>query len=381
MNRLKVKKNNDMRKKIVLYGLIGTFVLFFGMTACVPDYETDFEVKSLVVPDRSLIPVTFPIEGGKSVAEVQTNVDFKNWTATSNAEWLKVEKQEKQVVISAGMNDAFTPRVGNVTIAYGHQSYTIDVLQAGKLPSMLVDGQKSEVYRSVSARDTTISVVVKSNMTLDHILIPDSANFVHVESITDVTGSTDEKLVTFMVDRNIARKPRYCTVTFQSSENHEQTASFVVVQAEMRFVEIPLRVDMLSTNATEPKEGPIQNLVDGRSDTYFHSLYSSTINEMHYFQVNLDAPIDGFIFWYQNRNNNNGKPTNVSIMVSEDGENWVEVKRYTSNMPTGAASTFESEFIDAGMKFSYFRFVVNATNGAAGPTYFNMAEFKMFRME
>jgi|GEM_PF-6235336 len=68
-------------------------------------------------------------------------------------------------------------------------------------------------------------------------------------------------------------------------------------------------------------------------------------------------------------------------MVSEDGENWVEVKRYTSNMPTGAASTFESEFIDAGMKFSYFRFVVNATNGAAGPTYFNMAEFKMFRME
>ena len=111
MNRLKVKKNNDMRKKIVLYGLIGTFVLFFVMTACAPDYETDFEVKSLVVPDRSLIPVTFPIEGAR-VWQRCRPMSISRTGPYLNAEWLKVEKQEKQVVIRRDERCLY-PRVGN----------------------------------------------------------------------------------------------------------------------------------------------------------------------------------------------------------------------------------------------------------------------------
>ena len=134
------KKKQRYEKKNSVVRINRNFRPLFRNDSICPDYETDFEVKSLVVRTEPH-PVTFPIEG-KSVAEVQTNVDFKNWTATSNAEWLKVEKQEKQVVISRDERCLY-PRVGNVTIAYGHQSYTIDVLEPGKLPACWLTGRRA----------------------------------------------------------------------------------------------------------------------------------------------------------------------------------------------------------------------------------------------
>jgi len=367
-----------MKKNILLFAIIGILISALGMNACAPDYETEFEVKSLVVPDASLAPIFFPLEGGEKVAMVQTNVDMANWTASSNAAWLVLSKAEDKVTVSAGNNDTYAPRVARVTIAYGYQSYTIDVTQGGKTPLMLVEGTRTGVVKSVSAGDTTLSLIVQSNLNLDHILVPDTGAFVHVASITDVAGSPDKKRVTFTIDQNISRKVRYSTVTFQSSDNYDHTASFVVAQAGMIFLQVPLREDMLSSNAQEPNEGPIRNLLDGNSGTFFHSAWSYSISEAHYIQVKLDAPIEGCIFWYQNRNNSNGKPTDVSIMVSADGSTWSEMAHITSGLPTGASSTYESAYYASVTPFTYFRFVVNKTNGGVAPTYFNMAEFKMF---
>lgn len=370
-----------MKKNIVLIGLIGILISVFGITSCAPDYQTEFEVKSLIVPDNSLSPLFFPIEGGEAVAEVITNVDLANWSASSNAAWLSVEKKAGKVDIRAASNDTYAARIGRVTIEYGHQTYHIDVTQGGNPSFLLVDGERDGVIKSVTAGATTVSVTVSSNVVVDHVLIPDTSSFIHLESIQDVAGSSDEKRVTFKIDQNIGRNPRYGTITFQSSDNYSQMASFVIVQAEMVFVELPLRTDMLSSNAQEPNEGPIANLIDGNPGTYFHSLYSSAISEMHYFQITLDDPIDGCIFWYQNRNNSNGKATDISIMVSADGEEWSEMTRITSGLPTGASSTYESAYLAADAPFKYFRLVVNATNDGAGPRFFNMAEFKMYAPE
>lgn len=370
-----------MKKNIVLIGLIGILISALGITSCAPDYQTEFEVKSLIVPDNSLSPLFFPIEGGEAVAEVITNVELANWSATSNASWLTVEKKEGQVDISASRNDTYAPRIARITIEYGHQAYYINVSQTSKSSFLLVEGETEGVVKSVTAGATTVSVTVSSNVVVDHVLIPDTSSFIHLESIQDVAGSSDEKRVTFKVDQNIGRNPRYGTITFQSSDNYSKMASFVIAQAEMVFVEIPLRADMLSTNAQEPNEGPIANLLDGNSGTFFHSAWSYSISEAHYFQVALDDPIEGCIFWYQNRNNDNGKPINVSIMVSSDGAEWSEMTRITSGLPTGASSTYESAFLVADAPFKYFRFVVHQTNGGVAPTYFNMAEFKMYAPE
>lgn len=81
-----------MKKNILLIALVGMFFAALGLQSCSPDYETNFEVKTLVVPDKSLSPVYFNIDGGESEAKVNTNVPFDMWTASSNADWLMVEK-------------------------------------------------------------------------------------------------------------------------------------------------------------------------------------------------------------------------------------------------------------------------------------------------
>ncbi|MCK3686428.1 BACON domain-containing carbohydrate-binding protein [Maribellus sp. YY47] len=370
-----------MKKNILLFGLIGILISTLTMNSCAPDYETEFEVKTLVVPDKSLTPIAFPIEGGVAEAKVETNVELSDWSASSNADWLTVEKKEGVVGISAASNPTYAPRIARITIEYGYQAYYINVSQKGNNPILLVEGQRTGVVKSIGSVATTISVQVESNMVIDNFLVPDTANFVHFESIADVDGNADMKTVSFKVDQNMSRNARYSTITFQSSDNYAYTASFVVAQAGIVFEEIPLRADMLSSNAQEVNEGPIANLLDDNYSTFFHSAWSYSISEAHYIQVTLDEPIPGCAFWYQNRNNGNGKPQDVSIMVSADGSTWSEMVHITSGLPTGASSTYESAYFISETPFKYFRFVVNKTNGGTAPTYFNMAEFRMYRIQ
>lgn len=369
-----------MKKNTLYIFLIGIVFSLFCITSCAPDYETDFEVKSLTVPDNYLSPVLFPVEGGEAKAVVETNVDLANWKATSNASWVTVEKREGEVKFSAGPNNTYDKRNALITIEYGHQSYSIPISQPGNSSVLIIeDGEEDVVIRMPAAEDI-FTIRVETNMILDHVLITDTANFVSVVSIEEVEGSATEKLVTFKLNENVGRNVRYSTVTFTSSDNYDRKASFVVVQQERVYLEIPLRADMLSSNAQEPNEGPIANLLDNNPGSYFHSAWSYSISDPHYFQVDLDESLNGCLFWYQNRNNGNGKPVNVSIIVSADGETWNEMARITSGLPTGSSSTYESLYLESQEPFKHFRFVVNATNDGAAPTFFNMAEFKMYKI-
>ncbi|HAR38118.1 MAG TPA: chitobiase, partial [Porphyromonadaceae bacterium] len=136
-----------MRKNIILCGLIGLLISALGLISCAPDYETEFEIKSLIVPDKSLAPVSFSLEGGEAVAEVETNVALTHWSASSNAVWLSVDKEEGKVIMSAGSNDTYAPRIARVTIEYGHQTYYINVSQTGKTPILLVDGERKGMVK------------------------------------------------------------------------------------------------------------------------------------------------------------------------------------------------------------------------------------------
>lgn len=366
------------RMKNIIIVLLTLCIGLAGLNSCAPDYETEFEVMSLVVPDESLAPISFPIEGGAKKAVVETNVAQEKWTVTSNADWLTAKKSAGQVDITAVANNTFDTRIGQITISYGHQTYNIPVSQGGKTPLLLVEGVRQGVERVVPAQQSTVTVTVNSNMNVDNILITDTAKFVHVASIADVPGKTDEKTLTLSVDLNLSRNTRYSTVTVQSSDNYNHTASFLITQAGITFVQLPLTADMLSSNAQEPNEGPIQNLLDGNPGTFFHSAWSFSIPVAHNIQVKLNEPINGCIFWYQNRNNGNGKPIDVTIDVSADGETWTELTHIVSGLPTAAGSTYESAYLASDTPFTYFRYTVHKTNSGTAPTFFNMAEFKMF---
>ena len=98
-----------MKKNILIIGLASIFGIASGLISCSPDYETEFKVETLVVPDKSQAPITFPLLGGEHEIEVQTNVPLDRWSAQSNAEWCKVVQHEGKVVCQCKQYIQTTP--------------------------------------------------------------------------------------------------------------------------------------------------------------------------------------------------------------------------------------------------------------------------------
>ena len=225
-----------MKKNIIFITLVGVFLAAIGLYGCSPDYETDFEVKSLVVPDKSLSPIFFKIDGGESVAMVETNVSADMWTATSNAEWLKVDKQTDKVKISAGSNNIYTTRLGRVTIEYGHQSYDIVVTQLGKESTITVDGKREGVKKNVTSKQKELDVDVVTNLTLDNIIVPDTVSWVHLVPQTLPGNGGAKQTLTFNLDANTDTIVRFSEIILQSSDNYDYISTFTIVQAARGYI-------------------------------------------------------------------------------------------------------------------------------------------------
>ena len=163
-----------MKKNILIIGLASIFGIASGLISCSPDYETEFKVETLVVPDKSQAPITFPLLGGEHEIEVQTNVPLDRWSAQSNAEWCKVVQHEGKVVVSASANNIYKQRRAEITVAYGHQSYSITVSQFGKEPAILIgDKLQQEGYvEIIDAERETLTIPVATNLDLDNGIIP-----------------------------------------------------------------------------------------------------------------------------------------------------------------------------------------------------------------
>lgn len=575
-----------MKKNILFITLVGMLFVALGLNGCSPDYETDFEVKSLVVPDKSLSPVYFNIEGGESVALVKTNVPADLWTASSNAAWLKVEKQTDQVKISAGSNDIYTTRVGRVTIEYGYQTYDIVVTQLGKESTILVDGKREGVLKHVTATQETLNVEVLSNLTLDNVIVPDTVSWVRLLPNTRVdAGNGVLQTLSFDLDANTDTIVRFCDIILQSSDNYDYITRFTIVQAKRgyiieaadsvknilvastgevltipfningpvgnsytfkveesakdwiisgpatralrpgsvtfnvlpniieeprvghitftstdasenssfvvtvtqeKFIPVPpenvlnptttpgagfitvgwtlpenlnytrltisyfdqvfkqqvvktisdnkltqfkidntfkaageytftirtygptnmeteapvvvsgvsdvmpdyfkvnLTADMLSTNATEPSEGPIRNLVDGNINTYFHSKWSNPpVGAPHYFEIHLTKPIQEFDYNFVTRHNGDGggDVKRMKIEVSNDnGSTWKEAAVHSYTMPGSRGQQVNGQPASASNPFSRMRLTPLARRSAdpINNSWFNMAEFRLF---
>lgn len=175
---------------------------------------------------------------------------------------------------------------------------------------------------------------------------------------------------------------------FSSSETggntHTIKADAVVVPKIIKAIPVSLSVDMLSTNAQEPSEGPIANLIDGNQETFFHTAWSVYVDAMHYFQVALKEPLDVIRYNFSTRHNGNGggDVKRMKIEASNDGENWTEVAVHEFALNNYLKQTYHSEDIVMDKAYSYFRFTPLATR-QADPlvnAFFNMSEFNLFKV-
>ena len=230
-----------MKKNILIIGLAGMIGMSSGFISCSPDYETEFNVEKLVVPDKSQAPIIFPLKGGESEIIVETNVPFGTWHAESNAEWCKLTPQENKVIVSAGENNIYKQRKAEITIEYGHQSYSITVSQFGLEPKILVEGQEGEVTKVIDPTITELTVPIVTNLKLDHILVPDTCDWVHfVEPAKALKalreGDISEQDLKFTLDQNTDTVVRYCTVTLQSSDNYAYATTFIIKQQKRGYI-------------------------------------------------------------------------------------------------------------------------------------------------
>lgn len=87
---------------------------------------------------------------------------------------------------------------------------------------------------------------------------------------------------------------------------------------------ITLTADDFATNAQEPKEGPLADIVDGDMFTYFHSTWSEAADAEHYIEVTLPQPMSQFTISYLTRNERT-VPTAITLTegaagIGEGGE-------------------------------------------------------------
>ena len=235
-----------MKKNILIIGLTGILGTFVALSSCGPDYETEFNVLTLTIPSESQAAVVFPLSGGEHEVEVETNVALDNWTVSSNAEWCKLQKQEGKVTVSADQNEGYKQRIAEVTIAYGHQSYSISVKQFGLEPVIDIPGLTDDGMKAVDAKATSLSIQVNTNLNLDVITVPDTCNWVRFNEPKELKAKKGQKAVkaedivkknlVFSLDQNTDTIVRYCTITLQSSQNYNCVGTFIIKQQPRGYI-------------------------------------------------------------------------------------------------------------------------------------------------
>ena len=235
-----------MKKNILIIGLTGILGTFVALSSCGPDYETEFNVLTLTIPSESQAAVVFPLFGGEHEIEVETNVALDNWTVSSNAEWCKLQKQEGKVTVSADQNEGYKQRIAEVTIAYGHQSYSISVKQFGLEPVIDIPGLTDDGMKAVDAKATSLSIQVNTNLNLDVITVPDTCNWVRFNEPKELKAKKGQKAVkaedivkknlVFSLDQNTDTIVRYCTITLQSSQNYNCVGTFIIKQQPRGYI-------------------------------------------------------------------------------------------------------------------------------------------------
>lgn len=144
----------------------------------------------------------------------------------------------------------------------------------------------------------------------------------------------------------------------------------------------PLTTAMLSSNAVEPSEGSLANLLDGNIATYFHSAWSVGVTGNHYVQVTLPDAVSKFVFEYTNRQaNGNAALYNFNVYAGADENSLELVREYSGDkdtLPLGGAGSFTSEEIATGSPAKIIRFecTKNNTNGK----FFVWSEFALHAM-
>lgn len=162
--------------------------------------------------------------------------------------------------------------------------------------------------------------------------------------------------------------------------------------------------EQFSSHVTEPNEGSLSNLLDGNSDTFWHSAWSSGSRPMgtHFIDITFDEPVEGDIHaWIQRRgsSSNDDNPILWNIYGSNDetalesqadfdnaaeeewaGQvtaGWELIKDSVSTPWSSSVLTVVTPDFNVPTPYKYMRFVCIGTSGPNFPDYNNRGYFHL----
>lgn len=219
-----------------------------------------------------------------------------------------------------------------------------------------------------------------------------SYSYMKVSYVNPANNETVIQLVSIytntLIIENTLKKYGDYTFTFQAFNEKGDAGSITTVKAQSgllpaSYVEkkVNITADQLSTDNQEPTEGPIKNLIDGNTSTFFHTRWSSPqVPLPQYIQISFNEEHENFAIKYTTRNtgNSDGFPIEATLQISSDGTNWKDVANLTG-LPTVSKTDYASRTITPGKKFKYFRFLVTKTSKDS--KYFHMSEFSFYDVQ
>lgn len=145
---------------------------------------------------------------------------------------------------------------------------------------------------------------------------------------------------------------------------------------------ITLTGDDLWTDDQESSEGPIKNLVDGNTSTYFHMSWSDPSPFPHYIVVDLKKEVYGVTFSYICRNQaNKDNPKQIAAFGSEEfGQSTSDLAKafqleVMSGLPSDQAASYESPHIISSKPFRYLWLRIDSST--SGSNWIALAELSV----
>lgn len=237
----------------------------------------------------------------------------------------------------------------------------------GALVQWQIPADGDYTYVQISYLKNGKQVVEKASKYTDTLLVKGLINkeefTFDVKAVNDIPGAKAEgKSLTTNAVRPIKRSP---DITY-FPENLEKLA---------------VTADMLDTYTQESSEGPKTNLVDGDPNTYWHSAWSSGVAPLpHWIEVNFAEPTDfgGIKYWFRNNGDTKGRPTQIGLETSEDGETWTRVWTSNENLPVTDRTIEYTLAFDKNYNATNFRVMI-LKNGSG--TYAHLGELSFYKME
>lgn len=217
--------------------------------------------------------------------------------------------------------------------------------------------------------------------------------YVQVDYTHPVTGKRINKNAsvfcdTMLIEGMLAKDGEYTfhaipvSLTQDVGEKLEVKASALPVQPVVKEItdKVLLGKDNLFCNKPDPDEGKyIEYLVDGNYTNFFHTDWHDAGTAPHYIDITLLSPVEQFKIQTYYRGGKYGQcPVEITVLGSNDGEQWDEIANIEDDGKGGSSYTTPTLGTE-GKPYSRIRYRADETFGNS--VFFSLAELEFYTVK